>query len=127
MKRVLLLIPEGLTFDQLTAAQQAAINNIFGQYVMPMPHTIAVDGLIICDAVCADSFDPAHMPLLGLTWEIIGLWQWDGHTDALTELVPLDETKLLERTAPSYDEQGEPLPIVLHETHKWAGWPDMIV
>ncbi len=40
MKRVILKVPAGLTLDQLTQEQQAAIAGVFAQFVLPMPGTI---------------------------------------------------------------------------------------
>lgn len=130
MKTVYLLIPEGLTFDQLTEAQQAAINGIFGQYVMPIPGSHAVDGTVICNAVCADSFDPSAMGALGLDWEIIGMWQWNGAADTATVLIPLDEDAYLARLddIPVLDDEGNQTgtqPATLREVNRWSGWPEL--
>ena len=119
---VYLLIPEGLTFDQLTEEQQTAIHNVFGQYVMPMPATHAVDGTVICDALCDDSFNPNVMQDFGLDWEIIYMRSQEG-----TQYVPLDEEKFLERLNPkyTYDEEGnitDTQPATLHQPHVWSGW-----
>lgn len=127
MKRVLLLVPEGLTFDLLTEEQQAAINAIFGQYVLPMPSSHAEDGLVICDAVCADAFDPDNMVALGLTWPIIGMWYWESN-GGLEELVALDEDEFLSRLddIPVYDPETEQTTYTLatlKEVHRWSGWP----
>lgn len=120
---VYLLIPEGTTFDNLTEEQQAAIQSVFGQYVMPMPGTKAHDGTVVCDALAHDSFDPTLMPGLGLWWDIIGMWRDDG-----TVVVPLDETKFLERLADkvTYDIDGNVISTespTLHQPHQWSGWP----
>lgn len=111
-KRVLLLVPESLTFDMLTQEQQAAINSVFGTYVTPMPGTVDVDGLSVCDALTADNFDPTLMPGLGLDWPIMGIWHEDG-----TELHPFNADAFL-RHLP------EGVPNV--EPHMWAGWPTCI-
>lgn len=115
-KRVLLLVNEGLTFDMLPPEQQAAINGVFGQYFMPMPGTRASDGFVICDAVTTDTFDPTLMDDFGILWPIIALWENDG-----TVLIPLNEAEYLARLEP--DENGD---IILHEPHRWMGWPELI-
>lgn len=122
MINIYLLIPENLTFDTLTEDQQTAINDVFGQYRMPMSGTKSVDGLVVCDAICSPSFNPDAMTALGLDWEIIGMWAQDG-----TVIQPLDEAKFLERLQDkvTYDEEGNVLstePAVLHQPHVWAGW-----
>ena len=127
MKRVFLLVPEGLSFDMLSETQQQAIHAIFGQYVMPMPRTKAHAGTIICDAVCDDSFNPNNMGALGLAWDLIGMWQWSG--GAVTELVSLDTGKYQDRLQddPVIDSDGKVTgytPAVANEKHKWSGWPD---
>lgn len=123
-KRVILLIPEKLTFDQLTEDQQTAIRGIFGQYVMPMPSTVAVNGLQVCDALASDAFNPDNIALLGLDWEILGMWNEQNQV-----LIPLDRTVFTEYLAPvnTYDEEGTELtsePATFHEPHRWAGWSD---
>ena len=126
MKRILLLIPEGLTFDILTEAQQNTINRVFGQYIMPMPSTIVVDGFQICDALTIDSFNPDNMAQYGIDWTIIGMWNDIGET-----LISLDETELLKRLSDkvNYDEEGNELSRErpsLYEPHRWSGWPKII-
>lgn len=114
MKRVLLLVPEGLTFDILSVEQQAAINSVFGQYANPMPSTIPANGMQVVDAVTADNFDPAVMPEYGIDWPVIGMWQWDGKAETTTEIQKLD-TDLFS----SHSIDG-----IITECHRWAGWPD---
>lgn len=113
--RVLILVPEGLTFEALTPEQQVAVNSVLGQYVLPMPSTIAADGQIVLDGVAADNFDPATIAPLGLPFEIIGIWRDDGHV-----VMPLNEGIFL-RHLPEL-EQGIK---ILHEPHRWAGWPEL--
>ena len=110
MKRVILSAPVALDWDDLTEEQQTAIAGVFGQYVMPMPGTIEYAGQKIIDAVTLDSFDPANIPILGLPFEILGLWQWDGVT--LTVLENLHEAFY------DYVESG-----IRAIPHSWAGWP----
>ena len=116
MKRVLLLVPEGLTFDMLSVEQQAAINSVFGQYANPMPSTIPANGMQIVDAVTADNFDPAVMPQYGIDWPVIGLFQWDGKTEQITTVQELDV-----ETYSTHMVDG-----VAVECHSWAGWPACI-
>lgn len=116
MKRVLLLVPEGLTFDMLSEEQQAAINSVFGQYANPMPATIPANGMQIVDAVTADNFDPDVMPQYGIDWPVIGLFQWDGKAEEITTVQVLDT-----------ETYGKHMPDgVAAECHRWAGWPDCI-
>ena len=112
MKRVLLLVPEGLTFDMLSVEQQAAINSVFGQYVNPMPATITHNGMQVVDAVTADNFNPTVMVDFGIDWPVIGMWSFDGAV-----LSPLNETEFMKFL---------PEGATLHEPHRWAGWPQVI-
>jgi hypothetical protein len=117
MKRLILTSPSGLTIDQLTVEQQAAIQSVFAQYVLPMPGTITTGtstysitrpdpesteevplpdvtttftGTCILDAVTNDNFDPAVIEPLGLPFVLLGMWQWDGSEhSALINLLPL--------------------------------------
>ena len=114
--RVLLLIPEGLTFDLLSLEQQTGINSVFGQYVMPMPGTIAANGTVVCDAVTLSTFDPTYMAPLGITWPIIGMWDNSGAI-----IVPLDEGAFM-----THLPDPDVGPKTLYETHSWAGWPVLI-
>lgn len=107
--RVILRIPTALTFEVLSPEQQAAIQSVFGQFVMPMPGTIEAGGWKLCDAVTGDNFDPARMSLYGFNWPILGMWDDSGLVHA-----PFDAA-----TFQTHLPDGEPL----HEPHRWAGWP----
>ncbi len=113
MKRVLLLVPEGLTFDMLSPEQQEAINSVLGQYVNPMTSTIPANGMQIVDAVTADNFDPATMPDYGIDWPILSITQWDGLAEDVTVIQELDT-----ETYKNYMPDG-----TVTEHHRWAGWP----
>lgn len=113
--RVILRIPKDLTFDQLPPQLQDGINSIFGQFVMPMPGTVEADGYKLCDAVTATNFNPANMANYGINWPILGLWGDDG--SVITELDV--DTFMAHLPEP---EEG---PKVLHEPHRWSGWPDL--
>lgn len=114
MKRVILSIPAGQTFDGLTADQRAAIQTVGGQYTVPMPGTQEVAGRILVDAVTYDSFDPANLIALGLDWTVLGLWQWSG-TGSLSCIIPLNTASYLPHmTTPST------------EPHAWSGWPSIL-
>ena len=117
MKRLILTSPTGLTLDKLTTEQQAAIQSVFAQFVLPMPgtksygdstYTITIPdlesttevplpdvietftGLCILDAVTSDNFDPAVIAPLELPFNLLGLWQWTGNAqDELITLEPL--------------------------------------
>lgn len=117
--RVLFLIPEGLTFDMLNAEQQAAIQSVLGQFVLPMPSTIPFGGKVVCDGLAAENFDPERIGSLGLPFEIIGLWGFDGKN--AIEVAPLNETAFMAHLP--LDENGGPQP--LHEPHRWSGWPEL--
>lgn len=128
-KHVYLLVPEGLKFSDLPVEQQAAINKIFGSYTMPMPYSFAVNGLVICDAQTDDSFDPSLMATYGITWEIIGLEQWDGEAENTTIIIPLDVAKYTERLRPIpiIDSEGVLIgtkPRGPSQINLWEGWPD---
>lgn len=112
MKRVILSAPVSLAWDDLNETQQAAIYGVFGAYVMPMPGTIEYDGRKIIDAVTIDSFDPGNITILGLPFEVFGLWQWDG--TAITVLESLHE--------PFYQYVASGARVI---PHMWAGWPSV--
>lgn len=113
-KRVLLLVPQGLTFDMLTPEQQAAINLVFGKYINPMPTSIIFNGMQIVDALTGDNFDPSTMANYGIDWPVLGICQWDGVAEYVTIIQPLDT-----ETYKHYMPDGS-----LTECHRWAGWPD---
>ncbi len=112
-KRVILTVPEGLSFDNLTTEQQEAIRSVFGQYVLPMPNTIPNAGKVLCDAVTTDQFNPSRISELGLPFVLIGMFDGDG-----LEVIPLNTDAFL-----SYIPNPPSGPKVLYETHRWAGWP----
>lgn len=123
--RVLMLVPEGLTFEALTPEQQAAISSVFGQYVLPMYGTVPASGKVVCDAVAGDNFDPSSIATLGLPFELIGMWKDDG-----TIAIPLNEAEFMARLPDTkiYDESGSVVGSaspVLHEPHRWSGWPKL--
>ena len=131
MKRLILTSPTGLTLDQLTHEQQAAIQSVFGQFTLPMPGTIEYNGLVILDAVTADNFNPDVLVPLGLPFTILGMWQWDGSSDVLTELQPLDASFInhLPDTS-TYDDEGNALTTsapILHIPHGICGWPMVVL
>lgn len=113
--RVILAVPEELEFDMLTAEQRDAIGRVFGQYVMPMPGTVPYGGYKIVDALTADNFHPEDMAALSLNWPILGMWD-----DAGTPVKPIDAMSFTKHLTPP--ETG---PVVLHEPHRWAGWPEL--
>lgn len=128
MKRAILRLPAGTRFDDLQPEQQAAINSVFAQFVLPMPGTIPAEGYELVDGVTGDNFDPSVMPGLGMDWPIVGLWQWDG-TGPLVEIEPYDTEAMLAHLPPvvTYDEDGEPVSSLPQTNpsppHNWAGWP----
>ena len=152
MKRLILTSPTGLTFDQLTPEQQAGISSVFAQYIMPMPGTISYGtetytittpdpestdevplpdiievytGLSILDATTTDNFTVEAITALGLPFTVMGMWQWEGNTDSpLVELEPLDP-RFINYLPDTTDEDGNPVPPVLHIPNNWAGWPEV--
>ncbi len=113
--RVILLVPEALEFSMLNEDQQAAIASVFGQYVMPMPGTVTASGMKVVDAITTDNFNPASMGQHGLNWPILGMWNSEG-----VPVIPLDEAVFLAHL-PTPDVGDK----VLHEPHRWAGWPEV--
>lgn len=154
MKRLILTSPTGLTFDQLTPEQQAGISSVFAQYIMPMPGTISYGtetyttttpdpesttevplpdiievytGLSILDATTNDNFTVEAITALGLPFTVMGMWEWSGNAnDALIELQPLDPS-FINYLPDTTDEDGNPVPPVLHIPNNWAGWPEVIL
>jgi hypothetical protein len=118
MKRAILKIPEGLELSQLTPEQQAAIASVFAEFVIPMPGTIPFDGSIIIDAITGDNYDPETMPGLDLPFELLGLWQWDGASDELVELYPLDADFV-----EFLPEPPEGMMFWTDIPHGFSGWP----
>lgn len=128
MKRIILKVPETTALDSLSAEQQSAIHSVFAQWVMPMPGTKVNSGYVLLDAVVSDSFNPDNIITLDLPFIIMGMWQWDGR--GLTELQPLDASFIdyLPDTHTYDPETFEILtttPPILHEPHRWAGWPEI--
>ena len=154
MKRLILTSPTGLTFDQLTAEQQAGISSVFAQYIMPMPGTISYGtetyttttpdpesteevplpdiievytGLSILDATTTDNFTIEAITALGLPFTVMGMWEWSGNADdALVELQALDPS-FINYLPDTTDEDGNPVPPVLHIPNNWAGWAEVIL
>ena len=145
MKRLILTSPTGLTFDQLTAEQQAGISSVFAQYIMPMPGTISYGtetytittpdtdvietftGLSILDAVTSDNFTVESITTLGLPFTVMGMWEWSGNADSpLVELQALDPS-FINYLPDTTDEDGNLVPPVLHIPNNWAGWAEVIL
>ena len=119
--RAIILVPEGLTFEQLTAEQQTACNSVFGQYVNPMPSTVAYNGKQVLDGLAADNFDPSTLGPLGLPFEVIGLY----HDASEVPVIPLDETVFINYLPEPIDGEGNPIEKVMHVPHSWAGWAEL--
>jgi len=129
MKRLILTCPTGLTLDQLTPEQQAAIQSVFAQFSLPMPGTKEFNSNVILDTITNDNFDPDVLVPLDLPFTILGMWQWDGSSDALIELQPLDAGFI--NYLPdviTYDDEGNVVSTTaptLHIPHGWCGWPEV--
>lgn len=122
-KRVILTVPEGLTFDQLTEQQQAAVQQVFGQHVNPMPSTKPFEGRQVVDAITIDEFDPSLMAAYGITdWEVLAMWEWD-YANAPIEIEQLDEENF-RNYLHNFDDEGNELPGLapFRIPHKWSGW-----
>jgi hypothetical protein len=145
MKRLILTSPTGLTFDQLTPEQQAGIQSVFAQYILPMPGTISYGtetytittpdpdvietftGLSILDATTTDNFTVESITTLGLPFTVMGMWQWEGNADSpLVELQALGPS-FINYLPDTADAEGNPVPPVLHIPNNWAGWPEVIL
>lgn len=154
MKRLILTSPMGLTFDQLTPEQQAGISSVFAQYIMPMPGTISYGtgtyttttpdpdsttevplpdiievytGLSILDATTTDNFTVEVITALGFPFTVMGMWEWSGTADdALIELQALNPS-FINYLPDTTDEDGNPVPPVLHIPNNWAGWSDVVL
>lgn len=143
-KRVILAIPEGLTFEQLSEKQQEAINIVFGQYVNPMPGTITYNGKQLVDALTVDGFNPLLMAEYDIDWDILGLYVYQrgvstyANEEGIEEqtiingvatIQALDETEFLNflPDVVEYDDAGDVVSTtapVFHMPHKWAGMPE---
>lgn len=129
-KRVILLVPEDLAFEDLSETQQEAINIVFDKYVGFMPGTIAYEGYQVVDVLCSDGFDPELMSDYGIEWEIIGMWQRDSLSNELETLVELDEEAWLNYLPDivEYAEEGEIIstsPPVFQIPHSFSEWPEI--
>jgi hypothetical protein len=122
-QRVILAIPDAMTQESLTPEQVAAIASVVGQYVMPMPGTISVDGMKVIDCIVTDNFDKQKILDFGLPFYVIGIWDRQGNA-----LVPFDGVTFLKHLpmTQARDENGLPVgvpePPVLHMPHTWSGW-----
>ena len=130
MKRVMFLSPKGLMHGGLTASDKSAISQIFDTMVINVPETDVFGGKVLIDSIVPDEFSEKELKDAGFNFTIIGIWQWDGIND-IKELMPFDSGKLFERLKPknNYDGDGEVIsttPAILHEPHKFAGWPNLI-
>ena len=150
MKRLILTSPTGLTFDQLTPEQQAGVSSMFAQYIVPMPGTLSYGtetytittpdpestteaplpdiievytGLSILDATTSVTVEVIEA--LGLPFTVMGMWEWSGNADdALIELQELNPS-FINYLPDTTDEDGNPVPPVLHIPNNWAGWAEV--
>jgi hypothetical protein len=128
MKRLILTAPTGLTLDQLTPEQQVAIQSVFAQFTLPMPGTIEFNATVILDAITADNFNPDVLVPLGLPFGILGMWQWDGSSDVLIELQPLDIGFInYLPDVHTYDNEGNVLTTTAPTLHIPCGWQQVVL
>jgi len=111
VKRVIFTAPEVLEFDALSEPQQAAINSVVAQWVLPMPGSNTHDGQKLGDALVLDTFDPEIIDQLDLPITVVGVYHWDGET--LDTVAPLGAESLV------FVGGAQVLP------HNWAGWPSI--
>lgn len=120
--RILLIVPEAFRVKNLSAANKAKIDGAVERHVFPMPLTQAVNGEVVLDAIVNDTFVKTSIPNGA---ELIGAWDEKGR-----EIVPLNGERFLPFLPPTYslNDKDEVIetPAVLHEPHKWAGWPDIL-
>jgi hypothetical protein len=116
MKRVITKAPSTIELSSLSKEQQDAIASVYTQFVLPMPGTIVFGGSLIIDAITSDNFDPSVINPLSLPFEVIGLWQWDGISQDLLEITPLNPEFTNFLADPS----------TLGLPHSFSGWPDVI-
>lgn len=126
MKRIIVRKPVAFTPESLSPEQQDGIARVFTQWLI-MPGTIAHDGYDLIDGVVGDNFEVSALDDLGLPFEIVGLWQWDGVGDLVT-LVPLNGEIMLQHLPDThdYDDEGNVIatyPPTLHLPANWSGWP----
>jgi len=154
MKRLILTSPTGLTLDQLTPEQQAGIQSVFAQYILPMPGTISYGtetyttttpnpesttdaplpdiiavytGTSIIDATTTDNFTVEAIVALQIPFTVMGAWEWEGNSDSpLVELQALDPS-FINYLPDTTDEEGNPVPPILHIPNNWAGWGEVIL
>lgn len=108
--RVILEVPQGMTFDMLSPEQQDAIRSVFGQFVMPIPRTVPYNGHVLCDAVTEDNFSLQAMQAGGFPFNLLGMW----HIDQEAPVVELNTVQYINYT------EGR-----AEELHTFAGWPPM--
>ena len=130
MIRVILKAPASIQIGSLTTDQQQAINDVFARYVMPMPGTKESAGYKLIDAIVNDSFNPENIAILGLPFEILGQWLWDGESSSLYEAHTISDSFIdFLPDNITYDletgEQSSSIAPSMHEPHKWAGWPEI--
>ena len=130
MIRLIFKIPTDFTPESLTPEQQTAIYSVFGQYILPIPGTIAVDNYHVGDAVVSDSFYINKISELELPMEILCLAKWNGRPEYGLEIeIPLNESFLTYLPDINiYDSEGNILTTEKHELvvpHNWSGWPNL--
>lgn len=113
MIRLILSVPEALDFSQLSEEQQIAINEVFGQFVSPMPGTVPFNGQKIVDAVTSSDFELSRIAELGLPFNVLYAKTWDGVN--FNQSLAIDESTFV-----NYLTNPE---LGFHIPHTWAGWP----
>lgn len=81
MRSVIIKLADNEEFATMPAPIQAQIMSYNAQWVRIGK---SANGYYIVDAIVTDDFDPAVLASFGLTWDILGLWEWDGQPDEVT-------------------------------------------
>lgn len=100
----------------LSETQKQAIQSVFAQSVSPMPGTIVYNNKVIIDSTVDDNFNLQVLANLELPFSIVGQWQWDGVSEQLITITPLDSS--FNKYLPS---------VTTYIPHNFAGWPDILL
>lgn len=129
--RLILSLPVGSSFDDLSPEQKVEISVVGGRWTKGgMPSTSPFGGRYLIDALTRVRVTREMLDALGLPlWLIVGCWSWDGAAPAVVTVEPLDTVLYLPHLpAPVDPDTGLPTgaPALLREPHRWSGWPPCI-